>query len=335
MKVNIMNLQLLVYILISFIVISSCTKDNATIQQQKVQEKKVSVTSVPTFDGAYAFSSVQKQVSFGPRVPNTKSHLQCKDYLIAELSLYADTVIVQSFEDNIEGEKVQLFNIIAKFKGENSSKLLLLGAHWDSRPLADEDPNPIKAAKSFDAANDGGSGVGVLLSIAKSFKSQKPPVSVDIVLFDGEDLGLHGSSEYFCRGSKYYTQQLTPLNRPTNVIILDLVGDKEAQFTIEGNSYRSAPSMIRSLWSVGAEVGNGTFVNQTKYEIYDDHIPFIEIGIPSLDIIDAELVGNNADNPRRRYWHTADDTMDNIAESSLSGVGKTVLTFIYQHYPNL
>jgi glutaminyl-peptide cyclotransferase len=330
-----MNLQLIVYILVGFIAISSCTKEATNDQQQKTQDKKPIVVSVPSFDGAYALATIEKQVSFGPRVPNTASHVKCKDYLIAELSLYADTVIVQSFEDDIEGEKVQLFNIIAKFKGENPSKLLLLGAHWDSRPLADEDPNPKNAAKSFDAANDGGSGVGVLLSMAKSFKSQKPPISVDIVLFDGEDLGLHGSSEYFCRGSKYYTQQLTPLNRPTNVIILDLVGDKEAQFTIEGNSYRSAPSMIRSLWSVGAEVGNGTFVNQTKYEIYDDHIPFIEIGIPSLDIIDAELVGNNADNPRRRYWHTADDTMDNIAESSLSGVGKTVLTFIYQHYPNL
>lgn len=330
-----MNLQLIVYILVGFIAISSCTKDNANIQKPKEQEKKSIVKPVPSFDGAYAFGAVQKQVSFGPRVPNTSSHEKCREYLIAELSLYADTVIVQSFEDNIEGEKVQLFNIIAKFKGDNPSKVLLLGAHWDSRPLADEDPDPKKAAKSFDAANDGGSGVGVLISMAKSFKSQRPPVSIDIVLFDGEDLGLHGSLEYFCRGSKYYAQRLSPTNRPSNVIILDLVGDKEAQFTIEGNSNRSAPSLVRSLWSVGSEVGNGTFVNQVRPEIYDDHIPFIEIGIPSIDIIDAELVGNKAYNPRRRYWHTADDTMDNIAESSLSGVGKTVLTFIYQHYPNL
>jgi len=330
-----MKLNLIVHILVVFVLITSCTKETVPISKEIVHAKPKISKTVPLFDGKYAYESVAKQVSFGPRVPNTPFHLKCKDYLIAELSLYADSVFVQSFEDYIEGEKVQLFNIIARFKGDNPSKVLLLGAHWDSRPLADEDPNPKKAAKSFDAANDGGSGVGVLLSMAKSFKTEKPPVNVDIVLFDGEDLGLHGSLEYFCRGSKYYTQRLTPLNRPSHVIILDLVGDKEAQFIIERNSNRSAPSLIRSIWSVGAEVGNGTFVNQIGTDIYDDHIPFMEMGIPSVDIIDAELVGNRAFNPRRRYWHTSDDTMENISETTLSAVGKTVLTFIYQHYPNL
>lgn len=330
-----MKLNLFAHILIVFVLLSSCTKETTPASKEKVVEKKLITKQVPNFDGKYAYDMVAKQVSFGPRVPNTPFHLKCKDFLIAELSLYADSVFVQSFDDYIEGEKVQLFNIVARFKGDDPSKVLLLGAHWDSRPLADEDPDPKKAAKSFDAANDGGSGVGVLLSMAKSFKTEKPPVTVDIVLFDGEDLGLHGSLEYFCRGSKYYTQRLTPLNRPSHVIILDLVGDKEAQFIIEGNSNRSAPSLIRSLWSVGAEVGNGTFVNQIGTDVYDDHIPFMEMGIPAVDIIDAELVGNRAFNPRRRYWHTSDDTMENISEATLSSVGKTVLTFIYQHYPNL
>lgn len=330
-----MKFKLFAHILVVIVLLSSCTKENTPIAKEKVVEKQKISKSVPSFDGKYAYETVAKQVSFGPRVPNTPFHLKCKDYLIAELSQYADSVFVQSFDDYIEGEKVQLFNIVARFKGDDPSKVLLLGAHWDSRPLADEDPDPKKAAKSFDAANDGGSGVGVLVSMAKSFKSEKPPVTVDIVLFDGEDLGLHGSMEYFCRGSKYYTQQLTPLNRPSHVIILDLVGDKEAQFTVEGNSNRSAPALIRSLWSVGLEVGNGTFVNQIGSDIYDDHMPFIAMGIPAVDIIDAELVGNRAFNPRRRYWHTADDTMENISESTLSAVGKTVLTFIYQHYPNL
>jgi len=330
-----MKFKLFAHILVVIVLLSSCTKENTPIAKEKVVEKQKISKSVPSFDGKYAYETVAKQVSFGPRVPNTPFHLKCKDYLIAELSQYADSVFVQSFDDYIEGEKVQLFNIVARFKGDDPSKVLLLGAHWDSRPLADEDPDPKKAAKSFDAANDGGSGVGVLVSMAKSFKSEKPPVTVDIVLFDGEDLGLHGSMEYFCRGSKYYTQQLTPLNRPSHVIILDLVGDKEAQFTVEGNSNRSAPAFIRSLWSVGLEVGNGTFVNQIGSDIYDDHMPFIAMGIPAVDIIDAELVGNRAFNPRRRYWHTSDDTMENISELTLSAVGKTVLTFIYQHYPNL
>jgi len=327
-----MNLRLFALFLSFLVASSGCTEEKPILSKVTKPGKSNTLKTIPPFDGKYAFSVVEKQVSFGPRVPNTKSHLQCKEYLIAELSLYADTIIIQSFEDNIEDEKVQLFNIIARFNGDDQSKVLLLGAHWDSRPLADEDPIPAKASKSFDAANDGGSGVGVLVSLAKSLKAEKPPTTIDIVLFDGEDLGLHGSYEYFCRGSKYYAQHLSPLHRPTAVIILDLVGDKEAQFSIEGNSNRSAPNIVRKLWEIGTEVGNGTFVNQIGNDIYDDHIPFIEIGIPSVDIIDSELVGNRAFNKRRRYWHTSNDTMVNIGESTLEGVGKTILTFIYHHF---
>ncbi len=200
------------------------------------------------FDGNSAFNWLEQQCEFGPRNPSSGGYYECRDFLIKNLTEFSDTVFTQNFAytELLENNTFDLSNIIAEFK-TNSDKHILLGAHWDTRPWADQDLNPANHSKPILGANDGASGVAVLLELAKMFKSNQPPVNISLVLFDGEDMGIEGIPNSYAKGSQYFAKNL-PIHIPDFGIILDLIGDRILEIPIERHSYRVAPNLVNELW---------------------------------------------------------------------------------------
>jgi Zn-dependent M28 family amino/carboxypeptidase len=308
-------------ILILLIFLLSCKSEKKPDQQQKQIEKQV---QVPNFNADSAFWFLEKQVSFGPRVPNSKSHEECKNFLYSEISKYADAVKLQEFTHSYLGKSFKLTNIIASFN-LNSGFRVLLCAHWDSRPYADEEKEASKRIQPVPGANDGASGVAVLLEIARILKNNPPPIGVDIIFFDGEDLGISGDLENFCIGSKYFAKNKQANYLPQFGILLDMVGDKDLQIFKEENSMKYAPDVVNYVWSIARELGISEFKDQIKHNVYDDHIPLNEVGIRTIDIIDFDYP----------YWHTVEDTPDKCSPQSLEKVGRVLLNLIYRYKPGI
>ncbi|CUS81495.1 M28 family peptidase, partial [Candidatus Kryptobacter tengchongensis] len=215
-------------LLILLIFILSCNSQKEEQNSKPEPKGDVNTVYIPDFNENSAFEYLKKQVSFGPRVPNSNAHEECKNFLINEISKYADAVNVQEFTHSYLGKNFKLSNIIASFNLKSGFRILLC-AHWDSRPYADEEREASKRIQPVPGANDGASGVAVLLEIARILKDNPAPIGVDIVFFDGEDLGIAGDLDNFCIGSKYFAK-----NKPVNYlpqfgILLDMVGDKELQ----------------------------------------------------------------------------------------------------------
>ncbi|NLT50907.1 MAG: M28 family peptidase [Ignavibacteria bacterium] len=284
---------------------------------------------VPDFSGKNALDYVFKQVEFGPRNPNSKGHKAALEYLSKELAQYTDTLILQAFTyTGYNDEKLFLTNIIGKINPQASNRILLC-AHWDTRPMADQDPDPAKRDLPILGANDGGSGVAVLLETAKILKEKKPLFGVDIILFDGEDYGKASDISNFCIGSKYFAAKKSRDYNPEIGILLDLIGDKEAKLFKEANSTAINKRLVDEIWKIAARKGYKKFIDQTGSAIYDDHIPLSEAGIMTINIIDSELVGGHASDLRRNYWHTHKDTPDNLSAETLGEVGTVLINLIY------
>lgn len=283
-------------------------------------KKEEEPLTLPPFSAENAFAFLQQQCDFGPRVPGTNAHERCRIFLVNELRKHADNVVEQTFKHNasrLPGE-VKLTNIIASFR-PNEGRRVLLAAHWDSRPWADEETDSTKRNLPVLGANDGASGVAVLLEIARHLKAVPPPFGVDIIFFDGEDLGTPGESRSYALGSQYYARNKAPSYHPLFGILLDMVGDKDLQIYYEGNSLRYAGGVAERVWKLAARLGVREFIPTPRHEIFDDHIPFIEAGIPMIDLIDFDYP----------HWHTTQDTPDKCSPASLEKVGKVVLAALY------
>ncbi|MDR1623457.1 MAG: M28 family peptidase [Tannerellaceae bacterium] len=293
--------------------------------------------STPRFNADSAYVYIEKQVNFGPRVPNTKEHQLCGDYLIAELKRFAAEVYVQEMTlTAYNGSKLLCRNIIGSYNPDKKKRILLF-AHWDTRPYADQEVDPAKQHTPIDGADDGASGVGVLLEIARQLSRQAPEAGVDIIFFDAEDYGVpefEKSTNYtpnsWCLGSQFWAKNPhKPGYRAEYGILLDMVGARHASFYKEHTSMRYAARIVEKVWSTARSLGYGKFfINADVGGILDDHQFVIEgRGIPSIDIInyDHENVHGFAD-----YWHTHKDTMDNIDKETLKGVGQTILEVIYK-----
>lgn len=277
---------------------------------------------LPYFDGEAAFRFLVAQTEFGPRNPGSEGAELCKEYLISELTKTADRVSRQPFTytDTDLDTTFNMTNIIASFNLEpRSGRRILLCAHWDTRPMADEDPDPAKRDQPILGANDGASGVAVLLQVAAIMKENPPPFGVDIVLFDGEDYGEAGNHDKFCLGSKHFARTKGGYN-PEFGILLDLVGDKDLEFPIEGNSLQYAPALTRRLWDKAEELGLSAFKNERGPYIYDDHIPLNQAGLKTVNIIDFDY----------EYWHTVEDTPDKCSPESLTQSGRLLMAVIYE-----
>jgi len=303
-------------------------KDTPPVENPKTSPtSEHAIDTIPTFDGQAAYSLVEKQLNFGPRVPGTKSHVACRDFLLSELRQLTDTAFLQSFKAEIYGKQIQFSNIIGAYNPKSLQRVMLC-AHWDSRPRSDQDPNPADTAKPCPAANDGASGVAVLLEIAHRLREKTPDIGIDIVLFDGEDYGYeHDLSNYFI-GSRHFAGNL-PFAKPLSAVLLDLIGDKEAEFRFEPSSYNSNQAAINKIWDIAARRGYSYFKAEQGNGVSDDHDMLIQAKIPSIDIIDVNLVGQTDKNPRRKYWHTTHDTIENISAETLQCVGQCVLEYVY------
>jgi len=319
-----------------FIILLSCLLFSCGNEAPKKKKTAPSKTvEVPSFNADTAFDFIARQVAFGPRVPNTKGHDDCADYLIKKLESYADTVIVQEAQlTAFDGTILDSKNIIASFKPLRAKRVMLC-AHWDTRPFADQDDKNQNIA--IEGANDGGSGVGVLLEIARQFSMNKPDIGVDIILFDSEDYGQPSDSDLpqvehsYCLGSQYWAQNLHKPNYYAKYgILLDMVGGKEAIFTQELVSRTFAKSVVRKVWNTAANIGYGNhFIFQETNLIIDDHLyinNFARGRVPTIDIIEYDP---STESHFYEHWHTHEDKLENIDKNTLKAVGQTVMQVVY------
>ena len=281
--------------------------------------------AVPKFDKGNAFRYLVEQCEFGPRNPGSNGYKQCLDYLQKTLVGFADTVLLQPFvlDDLVDEKSYDLTNIIARFK-VNEPEQLLIGAHWDTRPWADEDPVPEKRNDPIIGANDGASGVAVILELARILNASPPPIGITLVLFDGEDMGRSGTPKSYAQGSLAFAKDL-PIEKPDEAIILDMIGDAELHIPIERYSYQQNRQLVKKLWSLAKVLSLDAFESRIEYSIYDDHVPlWAEAKIPAVDIIDF-----NYPNSYTNYWHTTQDLPEHCSAESLGQVGTLLVHYIY------
>jgi len=290
---------------------------------------------VPEFDAASAYGFVKKQIEFGPRVPGTPAHAACADWLAKTLKQWTPDVVVQPFEAKaFDGTLLEGRNIIASFNVEAADRILLC-AHWDSRPFADHDPDPGNRYKPVMGANDGASGVGVLLEVARQLSLEKPGSGVDIVLFDLEDYGEHrdwrgeASSDSWCLGSQHWSRNPhRPGYKARYGVLLDMVGASDAVFPMDGTSMYFAPAIVKMVWAAARGLGYSRYFRDRESDpLIDDHLYVNRIArIPTIDIIhydpDSGAFASS--------WHTIGDTLDKIDAGTLRAVGRTLLALIYR-----
>ncbi len=325
------NLVRLAFIILASASIFSCQ----TNSDKTIETVGTVLVKAPAFDADTAYSFVQKQVDFGPRVPNTSAHEKCGDYLAATLKKYGFEVTEQKFTPTTyDGKKLNARNIIGSYN-LGAAKRILYASHWDSRPIADQDS--VKTTKAVLAANDGASGVGVLLEIARliSMQAQKPDIGIDIIFFDAEDWGNSeiATDEYagFCLGSQYWAKNKhIPSYTAYFGILLDMVGAKGAIFQKEGYSMQLAGDVVNNVWHIASELGySNYFIEQRGPAITDDHLPVNkDAKIPMIDIIHTQQ--NNLSHTFFDQWHTLDDTMEHIDPKTLKAVGQTLIQVLYQ-----
>ena len=305
-------------------------------QEEKTQsvETEEFAVEIPAFDADSAYSFLAKQVAFSPRVPNTKAHKECAEFLINTLKNYADTVInMPIVAKAYNGTLLNGQNIVGMFNPQ-ARKRILLAAHWDSRPYADHDPDPANRRTPIDGANDGASGVAVLLEIARQLHLDPVEIGVDIIFFDLEDYGAPqdertaSGDDFWCLGSQAWANKPHVKNYQAQYgILLDMVGGKNAQFTKEGTSMQYAPDVVEKVWYRAQSLDFGTyFRNQETAPILDDHW-FINAKtfIPMIDIIEYDVYSRSG---FYKHWHTLSDNLENIDKETLSVVGKVVLSVL-------
>ncbi len=311
-----------------FLISCGNTNKKSTPKQEKpMAEKQV---NVPDFNADSAYRFVADQLAFGPRVPESQAHKKCGDYLETSLKKYTPHVIRQEFQTRLADKKIVTgYNFIASFKPQ-SKKRILLCAHWDSRPFADKEKDASKHKMPIDGANDGASGVGVLLEIARQLSQQEVEMGIDIIFFDVEDSGSYGSNDSWALGSLHWSKNPhTPNYRARYGILLDMVGVADPHFAYESTSNFYAPDILNKVWKAAAELGyHKYFVDEKTGGIYDDHVPVNEnMGIPTIDIIHYDKETASGFFP---HWHTLGDNLESIDKNTLKIVGQTLLSVIYQ-----
>jgi len=278
------------------------------------------------FSGARAMELLTAQCDLGPRIPGSAGNRQLREMIVAVARKNGLVVHTLCFDaiDPMSGKAVQLCNVVVS-AGPEEGERLWLGAHFDTRPVCDQDDDPDLRSTPLTGANDGASGVAVLLHLIEIMGGNAPPQGVDLMFFDGEDSGLSGDPAGFCLGSRRLAATCrdfgNPLSRgtPRGVIILDMVGEKNLQIPMEAYSAVNSPGWIAEIFERAEKLGLGAFVPQRGPAVYDDHVPFLELGIPAVDLIDFDFP----------QWHTTADTPDICSGASLAQVGRLVADLIY------
>ena len=314
--------------LLLLLAVGACKNESSETQEKAPEQPAKAVVTHPPFNADSAYAWVEAQVNFGPRTPGSAAHAACADYLVKTLQRFTPEVQVQSAPIKAhDGKTFQLKNIIASFN-PTQKKRVVLAAHWDTRPRADQDTE--RTNQAIDGANDGASGVAVLLEMARNFALQAPSVGVDIVLFDLEDYGISEVADSYCLGSQYWAANPHKTGyRAEYGILYDMVGGKDARFYMEGYSMYYAPHIMRKVWNAAHDLGFGSFFTfQQSNPITDDHYYVNKIaGIPMIDIIEHDPTSPTGFG---KYWHTHDDGMEVIDRATLQAVGQSTLWVVYQ-----
>jgi hypothetical protein len=303
-------------------------------QKENKSEFSYSKVEVPSFNADSAYAYVKAQCDFGPRVPESKAHKACGDYLVSFLRQYADTVIEQNFSSKLyNGKAVKGRNIIASFNLKSTDRTLF-AAHWDSRAWADNDPDEKNHKTPIIGANDGASGVGVLMEMARCLKLKTTTIGVDIIFFDLEDQGtpewdesdIEDQSDW-CLGSQYWSKNThIPFYQAKYGILLDMVGYTNPCFTKERQSMYYASSIMNKIWKIAHDRGYSSFfLNDETGGVMDDHIWVNQNAkIPMIDIVQYDPAGSFFP-----YWHTIKDDINCISKNTLRAVGDVCLVAIY------
>lgn len=317
------------------IVLSFLSACSFASHSEKTKQDDTIVRVVPTFNPDSAYQYVKAQCDFGPRVPGTEAHTACLQYFVEQFSRFgADTVIVQEGESMIyDGTKMPIRNVVASY-GLGKPNRVMICAHWDSRPFADNDINSDNRRKAIIGANDGASGVGVMMELARQLGQKNAAIGVDLILFDLEDWGAPDweqsklSDGGWALGSKYWASRPhIPGYQAQFAILLDMVGAQGAQFYREYFSDQYASWVVDRVWNKAADLGLGhVFVNQRGGGVTDDHINVNRAGIPCIDIIQFQT---ETETGFGDYWHTHNDDMRNIDLLTLDAVGRVLMEIIY------
>jgi Zn-dependent M28 family amino/carboxypeptidase len=312
---------------------TACKSKPAAVADASSETKPAESLKAAEFNSDSAWYFVDQQVRFGPRVPNSKAHAKCAVWLETELKKYAAKVVVQPFTAKAyDGTQLNCKNIIASFNPANPVRVLLC-SHWDSRPYADNDPDSTLHRTPIDGANDGASGVGILIEIARQLRIKPADIGVDILLIDGEDYGApqdagFTGSDDWALGSQYWSRNPHVNDYQARFgILLDMVGAENAVFTMEGTTMYYAPDVAQKVWSMASAIGHSAyFSTERSNAITDDHLYINQLRrIPTIDIIQNDPTTQSG---FYRYWHTVNDNMDGISRSTLLAVGQTVMTVV-------
>jgi hypothetical protein len=278
----------------------------------------IGVPTVPDFDSQDAFNKLAAQCAFGPRVPDTVAHSRCQAYIVDNLKPYVDQVVTQNFayRDTSRLVNLHLTNILGIINPGGSDKIMLC-AHWDSRPTADNDFTFSNRDKPIPGADDGASGVAVLLELAKVFHKTRPKTEVILAFWDAEDWGPDDAHMYL--GADYFSSHESNL-RPTKAILIDMIGNKGVTVPREQYSELNEPALENEFYNDADSLGySAQFPNTQGPDITDDHWPMIKAGIPTIDLIDLNYA----------YWHTLQDTPDKCSPDSLEIIGRSLELFTY------
>ena len=275
--------------------------------------------SAGAFDGKTAFTYVERQMAFGPRIPGTPAHRATGDWILSQLRTRADTVIVQEIRHVAKnGQTLQLRNFIARFQPTATDRVLFL-AHWDTRPHADQSQNLGQQRLPVPGANDGASGVAVLLGVADALKQRAPAVGVDLLFDDGEDFGNFADTNEVLIGTRWFAAHQPPGYQPLYAVLFDMVGDKDLQIYQEGNSLAVAPEVVQRVWQVAADLGYGrVFLPSPGQTLTDDHVSLQRAGMHAIDVVDFDYP----------FWHTTEDTIDKVSAASLQIVGDVAVALV-------
>ena len=277
--------------------------------------------AVGRVDGARALARVVHQVEAGPRIPGTPGHAKVRDWIAAELTRLGARVERQAFTDSTLATPMPLVNLIGSFgpPATPGGRRIVLCAHYDTRAWCDQDPDTARRGDPVPGANDGGSGVAVLLEVAELMAKAAPKVSVDLVFFDGEDQGRGDHPEEFSRGAAGYARRL-PQPRPTAAFLFDMVGDRDLDIYPERRSSEQAANLVALVLEAARATGARGFHTTPRHRVTDDHVPLLEAGVPAIDIIDFDYPA----------WHTHRDLPDQVSAESLAEVARVAAWLVYQ-----
>lgn len=314
--------------------IATACSASKTEKAQADEDKTEPMGPVFSADSAYRYCAIQ--CGFGPRTMNSEAHRACGDWIVDMFKGLGCTVQVQEADlKGYNGTLLKARNIMASYKPDAGERVLLC-AHWDSRPWADNDPDPANWHKPVMAANDGASGVAVMLEVARLLNTQADlELGVDFLCFDAEDWGIPQWSDAadngntFALGAQHWAENKPQGYAPRFGILLDMVGGAGSRFYQEGVSREYAPDVVRKVWKAARKAGFGSFFPKSDGAmITDDHVPLNTIAnIPTIDII--PFYPDCAQSSFGPTWHTVNDTMDNIDKNTLRAVGQTIIQVLY------